>query len=318
MARQSLFWGKAKGKLGEVVLYRAGGEQRSRTYVKNIKNPKTLAQMEQRIKMASLVGFFNQAKIFLRNSFTNRPVQQTGFNAFMAKSLPSAYTVISKSSADAGYSVPADYAISSGSVALGNKSNDVITLTNLESSNVIRGIRMSNVLIEQIKETAVSDGSDFSSILSGLFSEDEVWKALPNVFNINVICSVYDDEGFTTLTRQFKIDKSGSTPTIEGDFSQFKYNVYPFGVTGYTAENATNSYLVIGYGVGDSAGNGAYMCGYFVSYNDADGKLVTSNATMKVVSDPGNRVLQYAKGGEVYNDYLAELGVGDTDILATR
>ena len=41
MSKRSLFWGKASGKLGEAVFYRAGGTQRTRTYVKNVKNPKS-------------------------------------------------------------------------------------------------------------------------------------------------------------------------------------------------------------------------------------------------------------------------------------
>lgn len=37
MSKRSLFWGQAAGKLGEAVYYRAGGEQRTRTYVAKIK-----------------------------------------------------------------------------------------------------------------------------------------------------------------------------------------------------------------------------------------------------------------------------------------
>ena len=39
MSKGSLFWANASGKLGEVVQYRAGGEQRARAYVRKIKNP---------------------------------------------------------------------------------------------------------------------------------------------------------------------------------------------------------------------------------------------------------------------------------------
>mgnify|MGYP007050596991 CR=1 FL=1 len=40
MSKRSLFWGNASGKLGEAVFYRAGGEQRTRTWIPKIKNPK--------------------------------------------------------------------------------------------------------------------------------------------------------------------------------------------------------------------------------------------------------------------------------------
>ena len=38
MSKGSLFWGNARGRLGQSVFYRAGGEQRNRTYVAKIKN----------------------------------------------------------------------------------------------------------------------------------------------------------------------------------------------------------------------------------------------------------------------------------------
>lgn len=79
MVKRSLFWGQAAGKLGEAVYYRAGGEQRTRTYIKNIKNPKTQAQAIQRAKLNNLTACFRGASIFLRSSSerrkrTNRPL----------------------------------------------------------------------------------------------------------------------------------------------------------------------------------------------------------------------------------------------------
>ena len=54
MSKGSLFWANASGKLGESVFYRSGGEQRNRSYVKNIKNPRTEAQMRNRIQLGNL------------------------------------------------------------------------------------------------------------------------------------------------------------------------------------------------------------------------------------------------------------------------
>ena len=58
MSKRSLFWGQASGKLGEAVYYRAGGEQRTRSYVAKIKNPKTRAQALQRTKFNNMVAVF--------------------------------------------------------------------------------------------------------------------------------------------------------------------------------------------------------------------------------------------------------------------
>ena len=47
MSKGSEFWGNASGKLGQQVLYRAGGEQRARMHVAKIKNPRTVAHWKK-------------------------------------------------------------------------------------------------------------------------------------------------------------------------------------------------------------------------------------------------------------------------------
>lgn len=85
MVKRSLFWGQAAGKLGEAVYYRAGGEQRTRTYIKNIKNPKTQAQAIQRARLNNLTACFRGASIFLRSFFKAPKANQSAFNAFVAQ-----------------------------------------------------------------------------------------------------------------------------------------------------------------------------------------------------------------------------------------
>lgn len=84
MSKRSLFWGQASGKLGEAVFYRAGGEQRTRTYVKAVKNPKTLAQMKQRITMGNLVSMYSALKPILSQSFPSRSTNRSAFNEFVS------------------------------------------------------------------------------------------------------------------------------------------------------------------------------------------------------------------------------------------
>lgn len=88
MSKRSLFWGKASGKLGEAVFYRAGGTQRTRTYVKNVKNPKTYQQALQRTKFNNLVGCFKGISTAVKSFYTKRASNQTPFNAFFRKNWP--------------------------------------------------------------------------------------------------------------------------------------------------------------------------------------------------------------------------------------
>lgn len=88
MSKRSLFWGKASGKLGEAVFYRAGGTQRTRTYVKNVKNPKSYKQALQRTKFNNLVGCFKAISTAVKSFYTNRVSNQSPFNAFFRKNWP--------------------------------------------------------------------------------------------------------------------------------------------------------------------------------------------------------------------------------------
>ena len=84
MVKRSLFWGQASGKLGEAVYYRAGGVQRTRTYIQNIKNPKTQAQAIQRARLNNLTACFRGASIFVRSFFKAPKANQSAFNAFVS------------------------------------------------------------------------------------------------------------------------------------------------------------------------------------------------------------------------------------------
>lgn len=73
--------GLAAGKIGDLVFYRDGGEQRTRTRVIP-KNPRSIAQQTQRSKVANVSAIYRLFASVLQDSFVNRPSNQSGFNAF--------------------------------------------------------------------------------------------------------------------------------------------------------------------------------------------------------------------------------------------
>lgn len=86
MSKSNMLLGLAKGKVGDLVFYRDGGEQRTRTRVVP-KNPRTPAQMSQRVKMANVSAIYRALSNVLSESFTNRPSNQSGYNAFAAQAI---------------------------------------------------------------------------------------------------------------------------------------------------------------------------------------------------------------------------------------
>lgn len=81
MSKSNMLLGLARGKVGDLVFYRDGGEQRTRTRVIP-KNPRTPAQMEQRSKIANVSALYRVLAPIVADSFTNRPSNQSGYNAF--------------------------------------------------------------------------------------------------------------------------------------------------------------------------------------------------------------------------------------------
>lgn len=116
MAKGSQFWGNASGKLGEQVLYRAGGEQRARTYVKNIKNPRTEGQAVNRLSMRNFATAFRSLQDIIRLTFPNRPSKESGFNAFVKANKTALSAAIGVYGAQEGYFVPKGLVVSKGNL----------------------------------------------------------------------------------------------------------------------------------------------------------------------------------------------------------
>lgn len=110
------FFGTMRGKLGEQVFMRTGGEQRARTYLKVINNPRTLGQMRQRVKLANLVAFYRILRPILGDSFLRRTANQSSYNAFVKANLASSRVYLTKEQASSGYAVTAPYTITDGTL----------------------------------------------------------------------------------------------------------------------------------------------------------------------------------------------------------
>ena len=116
MSKRSLFWGQASGKLGEAVYYRAGGEQRTRSYVAKIKNPKTRAQALQRTKFNNMVAVFRGTSVFVKSLFKAEKSSQSPFNAFVRRNFPLCLTVADREMVELGEGGSQNFVFANGSV----------------------------------------------------------------------------------------------------------------------------------------------------------------------------------------------------------
>lgn len=79
----SLFNGTTAGKVGEVVFFRANGQQRARQYVSQVNDAKTESQVLQRVCLSPCIIAYRYFKQILADSFPSSNLGVSGYNAFV-------------------------------------------------------------------------------------------------------------------------------------------------------------------------------------------------------------------------------------------
>lgn len=295
MSKGSLFWGNAKGKLGETVFYRAGGEQRNRTYVKNVKNPKTLAQMVNRLSMSNFSAVYRALAPIIKEGFPSRKTNQSGFNAFMQanKSIESA--VIGNTAAANGYSVPVNMIIAKGALGL------VTDLAYVAGTGFI-----SKVALPAATAGAITTAQQLAEALD-LSGANAL--QLPNNVKVTIVTAVYGDEGFRTSFRQLETANSlganASLPAANG-----------FGLA--ALEQDGKVYLGISVDSAEWTSPEEIMAAIVISYTDANGKLQVTTSRVWSADPEGEAVTQFLKGGVAWESVLQAYGFNPDGYLATN
>lgn len=106
----------AKKKLGGTVLYTQGGRTLQRELAPEVKNPKTPAQMGQRVKWANLVAFYRANSGWMPKAFENKKPTQSDYNKFMSLNAANSRIYLTKEQARQGACVVDSYRMSDGTL----------------------------------------------------------------------------------------------------------------------------------------------------------------------------------------------------------
>lgn len=294
MSKGSLFWANASGKLGETVLYRSGGEQRTRTYVAKIKNPKTLAQMQNRLSMRNFAGVYRSLKGILSVSFPNRAAKESGFNAFVKVNKSINTPVVTKEGALAGLSVPYNMLLSQGYLTqFGEFKHQTINQTtrgmfNLSGHPNYGEIR--SYYSQNMKESTINSLENLTALYNKL--------QLPQNANITIVTAEYADEGFAVSSQTINLKSSDQVlssmerPLVIGGSDSLD-------------DDVVMTLMLKG------SGSGEVMNSIIISWTDASGKLQVTNSRMCVFSDNLEFAEQFVKGGDVYEQVLQQYGYNE-------
>ena len=299
MSKGSLFWGNARGRLGQSVFYRAGGEQRNRTYVAKIKNPRTRAQMKNRLSMSNFSNIFRAYQQVLKESFIGRPVKESGFNAFMKANKNSGSAIILPEAKDAGLGVPLNMIVSQGTISnFGSYGSHSISLGSGVTATNFIGFKLeaSGAASAQFSQEALSAllGSGYKSIVDTPNEVNYLFQAmgLPSDAVISILWGQYEDEGFRMGVNHYSLD--GVSVTND----QFHLSLM------YQPSTA--------YGVGvwlDSLNTDELICAVVLSYK-VNGKLNCTPARIISVGDDKTYSAEFMVGGELYNEVLSQYSTG--------
>ena len=137
MAIVDNFWLKNQRKrLAGAVIYQAMGQTRSRELAPQVSNPRTQAQMAQRVRWANLVSFYRANKSWMKYAFETKTQNQSEYNKFMSLNVASSQVYLTKSEAASGACVLAPYIVTQGSLdAIEQNLVDAGIVTNLYYDN---------------------------------------------------------------------------------------------------------------------------------------------------------------------------------------
>lgn len=319
MSKRSLFWGQASGKLGEAVFYRAKGEQRTRTYVAKIANPKTLAQMSNRVAMLNLVSGYRSISSVLGKSFVDKRSNESDYNAFVRNSKSANTAGVTKAQAQIGWCCPYGFAISRGKIAF----SDDITFaperfgnsTALSLAGTKAGMTVNQLLALTAAEG--TNGYTGGQIYQVIIGNNNPIN-LPSRFKLNYVIGASNGDAWDLSVYQIEV-YAGSTDTLHLIAGKEAFGGAKQLINLHT--NDAESDLPMTDFVFSLNASGLYeanntFVGLFIS-STTSGKLDVSSANMYVKEGAANvAVAEFLPGGTVWQDILAEMGYVPNSVLA--
>lgn len=120
----------ARGKVGDLVFYVRNGAQQTRVRNRQPENPRSRSQMNQRVKLASVVGFYKRQASFFRFAL-KKSQKESYYNAFVRYNI-NISPYLTKEDVANGVTIPAPYVIADGDMP-----RVVIGSSNITSSGTL-------------------------------------------------------------------------------------------------------------------------------------------------------------------------------------
>lgn len=300
MAKGNIILGYLRGSIGDITFFRAKGQQLSRARNRAPSNPRTVAQMDQRAKMACAVKFYTQVGTnFFKYAFEGKKDNESYFNAFVKNNILLGGYIGKKASRVYDFPALGAWQISSGTLP-------EITAPFPQS---VRGVVFS---VGTVSGTPLTTISDLSKALIG--SDSSRWREGDILTclcycatNYATLPTIYTDQGNRAYTAVWQIRLSTSNtdtlPSIE----------FPLLDMSFDCQLDTNGLSFIG-STGSEYTNNLYCFGMIHSRNTANG-LRVSSSTMVAPQSPDLLSVVSLPSGSYYNAVIADWQATDEAVL---
>lgn len=300
MAKGNIILGYLRGSIGDITFFRAKGQQLSRARNRAPANPRTVAQMDQRAKMACAVKFYTQVGTnFFKYAFEGKKDKESYFNAFVKNNILLGGYIGKQASRVYDFPALGAWQISSGTLP-------EITASFPQSVN---GVVFS---VGTVSSTPITTISALSKALIG--SDSSRWREGDILTclcycatNYATLPTISTDQGNRAYTAVWQIrlstTNSATLPSIE----------FPLLDMSFDCKLDANGLSFIGSS-GSEYTNNLYCFGIIHSRNTANG-LRVSSSTMVAPQSPDLLSVVSLSSGSYYNAVIADWQATDDAVL---
>lgn len=156
----------ASRRLAGAVIYNAMGQTRARRLAASVTNPRTEAQMNQRVKWANLVNLYRVNSDWMKYAYETKKITQSEYNKWMSLNVTNSRIYLTKQLAAAGACVVDAYTITQGS------------LPSIENTQIGSGLYASNIYlgssIDTIDDTVAEISTGILANNPGIREGDQI------------------------------------------------------------------------------------------------------------------------------------------------
>ena len=300
MAKGNIILGYLRGSIGDITFFRAKGQQLSRARNRAPANPRTVAQMDQRAKMACAVKFYTQVGTnFFKYAFEGKKDKESYFNSFVKNNILLGGYIGKQASRVYDFPALGAWQISSGTLP-------EITAPFPQSVN---GVVFS---VGTVSGSPITTISELSKALIG--SDSSRWREGDILTclcycatNYATLPTIYPDQGNRAYTSVWQIRLSTSNtdtlPSLE----------FPLLEMSFECVLNSDGLSFIG-STGNEYTNNLYCFGMIHSRNTASG-LKVSSSTLVAPQSPDLLSVVSLPSGSYYNAVIADWQATDEAVL---